>query len=88
MLRLMRGKLVTKNSGATASYISGLAQVIVMIDEPRSFKSEERLVSFNQANQVGRRDQHSFCHGPRILQAPAFRKGKCRTEQPYPKDEP
>jgi hypothetical protein len=35
-LRLMRGKLVTKNSGATASYISGLAQVIVMIDEPRS----------------------------------------------------
>ena len=36
LLRLMRGKLVTKNSGATASYISGLAQVIVMIDEPRS----------------------------------------------------
>ena len=31
----MRGKLVTKNSGATASYISGLAQVIVMIDEPQ-----------------------------------------------------
>jgi hypothetical protein len=54
VLRLMRGKLVTKNSGATASYISGLAQVIVMIDEPRPFKSEERLVSFNQANQVGR----------------------------------
>jgi hypothetical protein len=41
-----------------------------------------------RANQAGRRDQHSFCHGLRVLQAPAFRNSKFQTEHPDPKDEP
>jgi hypothetical protein len=54
VLRLMRGRLVTKNSGATASYISGLAQVTVMIEPPPTAKGKSASVrSIKPIKQAG-----------------------------------
>ena len=79
---------ITDRLGGPLSGAVRSGQIVARRSDSRDALSHRRHTFHSiKANQAGRRDQHSFCRGLRILQAPASRKSKFRTELPDPKDE-